>query len=279
MYKLYVEEEFSQRDIAKAICVSQTQVRRLLAKYEIPSRTDLESSKTDMLKDKRKALGERYSREYLKPTIKECKWCKAEFSVGHEKRKNIYCSQECMGLAFSDRRTRYFCSLCGEEIVQSGKKYKRKYCDSCAILGRSISQTDKVEAVCGHCGKTMYVIRSVYTKNEYCYCDYECMGLHYSERFSGENSPTWKGGKSHHYIGGFHGARKWIRARDSFSCQRCGISEESFGKQMSVHHIKNYRKFEDKSEANAPDNLVCLCEPCHRFIHSKANTDKMYLIE
>lgn len=46
---------------------------------------------------------------------------------------------------------------------------------------------------------------------------------------------------------------------------------------MSVHHIVNYREFDDKDKANDIDNLICLCESCHRFVHSKANTEQLFI--
>lgn len=105
------------------------------------------------------------------------------------------------------------------------------------------------------------------------------MALHYSELYTGENSPTWKGGKSHHYTGDFYKARKQTRKRDNYTCQICGITEKEYGQQLSVHHIRLYRLFEDKKEANDLNNLISVCEPCHRFIHSNANTEKIYLVE
>lgn len=99
----------------------------------------------------------------------------------------------------------------------------------------------------------------------------------YKTRFSGENSPTWKGGKSHHYTGNFYKARKEARERDKFTCQLCGITEEEYGHELSVHHIESYRHFKDKKEANKLDNLVSLCEPCHRFVHSKKNTNGVFI--
>lgn len=139
--------------------------------------------------------------------------------------------------------------------------------------------TKKIKTYCGYCGKELEVIPSRYENNLFCYCDKECMANHYAEIYSGENSPTWKGGKSCHYIGGFYHARKAARKRDNYQCQICKITEEEYGQQMSVHHIKPYRLFDDKVEANKLDNLVCLCEKCHRFVHSNANVDKIYLEE
>lgn len=68
------------------------------------------------------------------------------------------------------------------------------------------------------------------------------------------------------------------RKRDNYTCQLCGVHEEEWHKQMDVHHIINYREFEDKDEANQLDNLVCLCNKCHSFVHSNLNTNYIYIL-
>jgi 5-methylcytosine-specific restriction endonuclease McrA len=47
-------------------------------------------------------------------------------------------------------------------------------------------------------------------------------------------------------------------ARDK-TCQHCGING-----RLHVHHIIPFRMFSDIAWANADDNLVALCPPCHR---------------
>ena len=134
----------------------------------------------------------------------------------------------------------------------------------------------RTETKCAYCGKTLYVIPSRIRDHEFLYCNFECMAKDYERRFSGENSPTWKGGKRH-YKGGWLKARDKARERDNYICQICGITEEEQGFQMDVHHIVNYRLFEDKKEANNLSNLVCLCHKCHRFVHSNLNTKNLYI--
>ena len=41
--------------------------------------------------------------------------------------------------------------------------------------------------------------------------------------------------------------------------------------------IRNYRYFDNKTQANQIDNLVCLCNKCHSFVHSKQNVNKIYI--
>ncbi len=54
--KLYIEEELSTRDIAKQLNISQTTVRRYLAKYNIETRKGEDAKCTSVMKKKIKAL-------------------------------------------------------------------------------------------------------------------------------------------------------------------------------------------------------------------------------
>lgn len=249
-------------------------------RYNIQSRTNLESRATKQSKNRYKELGERYKKEYTVWRENICQYCGKTFVVDEAHKQRKYCSDNCRKLASLKRRNKYYCQICGKEIVsKNGKHYFRHYCDECFIKWRKSHQYKRILVNCAYCGKEIEVIPSRSKNNKNCYCDVNCMAKHYSETNSGENSPTWKGGKSHHYIGNFFTARKECRKRDNYTCQLCGITEEKYGQQLSVHHIKNYRTFVDKIEANQLDNLICLCEPCHRFIHSKANKDKLFIEE
>ncbi|RBW70653.1 hypothetical protein DS031_06135 [Bacillus taeanensis] len=101
------------------------------------------------------------------------------------------------------------------------------------------------------------------------------MGIFYeqSKMFSGENSGTWAGGDIDYYGPNWRSQRRKARERDYFTCQDCGITEEEFGQELSVHHIIPFRNFNGNWEkANQLSNLVALCEyPCHRKRHSKMN--------
>ena len=59
-------------------------------------------------------------------------------------------------------------------------------------------------------------------------------------------------------------ARRKARNRDNYTCQRCGLSEEELGHELSVHHIRPFRESKD----NSLENLISLCgtndNGCHR---------------
>ena len=59
---------------------------------------------------------------------------------------------------------------------------------------------------------------------------------------------------------GFWNCREYVLFRDSHECQCChGKSKD---KILNVHHIESR-----KVGGNAPDNLITLCETCHKLYH------------
>lgn len=106
------------------------------------------------------------------------------------------------------------------------------------------------------------------------------------------NTPTWKGvfGESHpSYKGGLtperqavYSSQEWVEAvkkvwaRDNATCQNCGKhhnTEENRG-NFHIHHIVT---FQFKDLRTDPNNLVLLCKECHKFVHSKKNTESKFI--
>ena len=54
------------------------------------------------------------------------------------------------------------------------------------------------------------------------------------------------------------------RERDKFSCRKCGVTEETLGRKLDVHHAIPYGSFESNLGANNLEHLVSLCPSCHR---------------
>lgn len=59
---------------------------------------------------------------------------------------------------------------------------------------------------------------------------------------------------------GFWNVREYVLWRDGHKCQRC--NGKSKDKILNVHHIESR-----KTGGNAPNNLVTLCETCHKKYH------------
>lgn len=278
VYNDYIVVGMSTHDLAKKYGCGQSTVRRMLRDYSIEVRGMYEH--TDFYHKKVAEYYKRYSVEYRINRTLICAYCNKEFTVNDcDKKRNKYCSKQCISDARNaakiSART-FTCAICGK-IAVSPHSGKRKYCDECYPIWKSTNQNKiRVEVNCGYCGKALWVIKSRANKRKNLYCDVKCMAEHYKVTNSGVNSATWKGGKPDHYYGGWADARRDVRQRDDYVCQICGKHEDDYGQELSVHHIKEYRKFADPYEANQIDNLVCLCEPCHRFVHSRENTERAF---
>ncbi len=169
------------------------------------------------------------------------------------------------------------CSICGSKFnVPRNREKSAKYC-SRKCLGKAngirgkVNYKKQILIPCSYCRKTFEKKPStIRTLN---FCSTTCMGNYYSQSkmFSGENSGTWNGGDINYYGSNWLSQRRLARERDHFTCQDCGISEEQYGHELSVHHIKPFREFNgDWENANELSNLVSVCEyPCHRKRHSK----------
>ena len=62
----------------------------------------------------------------------------------------------------------------------------------------------------------------------------------------------------------FFNVREYVLFRDNHTCQLC----KRKNKILNVHHIESR-----KTGSNSPDNLITLCEDCHKKIHSKKSTN------
>ena len=95
-----------------------------------------------------------------------------------------------------------------------------------------------------------------------------------------ELNPMWKGGVTPERQS-FYTSREWKTAcsavwrRDNATCQRCQMHrDDSKDMPFHIHHIESFANADLRADI---DNLVLLCEACHRFIHSKKNTGREYL--
>jgi len=96
----------------------------------------------------------------------------------------------------------------------------------------------------------------------------------------GEMNPNWRGGVTPERQA-FYAGNEWaaccsaVWKRDLATCQRCGlVHSETPDMPMHIHHVVS---FADRKLRADPDNLVLLCETCHRWIHSKKNKDREFI--
>lgn len=87
-----------------------------------------------------------------------------------------------------------------------------------------------------------------------------------SAKASGAGNPSWKGGitPEHVAIRNSTEYREWarqVRARDSYTCQRCGK------RGHTVHHIKSFADYPELR--TVLENGLTLCTKCHKAVHDQ----------
>lgn len=98
-----------------------------------------------------------------------------------------------------------------------------------------------------------------------------------------ENHPNYKGGLTPERQS-FYSSQEWCEAvkkvwsRDKAICQRCKKHHNEANNRgtFHIHHIISFQIREFRSDIN---NLVLLCDKCHRWIHSNKNINKEYIKE
>ena len=58
----------------------------------------------------------------------------------------------------------------------------------------------------------------------------------------------------------FYNTRQYVLHRDGYTCQCCGVHDKDV--KLHVHHIESRQ-----TGGNAPNNLITLCEHCHKALH------------
>lgn len=111
---------------------------------------------------------------------------------------------------------------------------------------------------------------------------YKGDGPHWTGK-KGALHPSWKGGLTPERQA-FYSSPEWKAAckavwfRADAKCERCSFDSRSVpskDRRFHVHHIISFQVRESRSD---PENLVLLCAPCHRFVHSKKNTNNTFIV-
>jgi len=94
----------------------------------------------------------------------------------------------------------------------------------------------------------------------------------WNKGLTGNKSPNWIDGRSFlPYPKIFNESLKeFIRYRDKWTCQLCGIKQIRYYRKLDVHHI-DYNKQNCKE-----DNLITLCQKCNSKVNSKREYWKRY---
>lgn len=114
-------------------------------------------------------------------------------------------------------------------------------------------------------------------------CLFKPNGEHVLKGRRGKDHPSWQGGSTP-VRQAFYASDEWKSAcvdvwhRADAKCERCGLDHRTIDREsvkFHVHHIYGFTRYPDlRADKN---NLALLCAPCHRWVHSKANTDKEWI--
>jgi hypothetical protein len=107
-------------------------------------------------------------------------------------------------------------------------------------------------------------------------------GTHVLKGRRGAAHPSFKGGLTPERQA-FYASDEWKAAckvvwhRADAKCERCGLDHREIDRdnfKFHVHHIVSFQVRELRAE---PSNLVLLCAPCHRFVHSRHNEARDFI--
>lgn len=167
------------------------------------------------------------------------------------------------------------CANCGEEILRAEwqrERVNRHYCSY------ECMEKPKVTLECDWCEEDFAVVPSLAETRRF--CSRRCEASWKSKHQTGENHPRWRGGYEQYYGPTWPSQRRKALRRDQYRCQDCRMtlpeSLEDYGEELHVHHLTRVNDFKedgvlDDREANALDNLVTLCRPCHMLREGSAN--------
>lgn len=171
------------------------------------------------------------------------------------------------------------CKSCGATFTYYPSNKKGVYCGDCSdnswgndnlinLRGSEnpnwsggVSRT--VGVTCYQCGEKIERRKIDLENRDKFFCSDQCLSEGFSDMFSGDGNPMWKGGfhKKWYNCKKWKKVRKDAKDRDGFQCIRCGSCE-----MLDVHHIKPVREFEDYMDAHTLENVVTLCRSCHRKV-------------
>ena len=141
-----------------------------------------------------------------------------------------------------------------------------KYCSIACYRAVQHQRPALVEMECEQCGARVRRTRAAIDRHRRHFCSKTCQTL----GTRGAAASMYRGGRDRTRGAGWGKRAEAIRRRDGHRCQRCTRSQEENGQKLSVDHIIPWRLFEDKAEANRPENLISLCKFCHSWKTSRA---------
>lgn len=167
------------------------------------------------------------------------------------------------------------CAFCGETLRRRRWKienFEKQFCDN-ECRGKWKTHQHSEERNCEWCGSVFRKTKSAIERRpKHDLCSRECWREWCSAEWVNENHPNWRGGKEGYKGPSWEPQRERAIQRDGEKCVMCGRSEESHYRMydigLHVHHIIPFRVYglKNHQEANRLDNLITVCQSCHRSI-------------
>ena len=106
-------------------------------------------------------------------------------------------------------------------------------------------------------------------------------GVHWTKAL-GRHGSNWKGGitperQRVHSSDEWRVAVKTVWHRADAKCDRCGLDHRTIDRKKTRFHIHHIDSFAIRERRCDPDNLRLVCSPCHKWIHSAANTEGVFI--
>lgn len=209
------------------------------------------------------------------------------------------CSKSCARQIINrGKQTTFHCDNCGSKVTRKNSNYSQAayhhFCSHpcwtewAARYRKSVddprpgvaARRKRVNRTCKQCGNQFQITPAQLRYKGYgSFCGRKCWAtwlrthhiLPKPPVMRGSCNPNWKGGHGKYRGPNWRKQRLLARERDNYTCQRCGIAEIDLPRELDVHHIRPFREFglAHYKEANHLDNLISLCDPCHKAVEPR----------
>lgn len=199
-------------------------------------------------------------RRMEKREVRTCKECNTTFEVRKSELskgpgRGTYCSMKCHGARTKEVHTGKIVSLETRAKQSAAKK---------GII--PWNKQPPVTAICPSCHEWFEYRPATRVKGIQTFCNQDCSKTFI--RNHPEINPRYRGGREKGYGPNWPKLAESIRARDSYTCQNCGLRQTK--PKLHVHHIQPRRSFNGDFElANDSSNLVTLCVACHMLLEPR----------
>jgi hypothetical protein len=194
-----------------------------------------------------------------------CADCGTEFY--DPKAQRTYC-EDCYSPAgakngnYKDATETAECRRCGDSFEYYPSDKEGVYCPECVeeaddFLGTPYTETvdvERIERTCDYCDTGMVVLKCNRRQGNGRFCSNDCQNAWMSEQY-GDGEAV--------YNGRWREVRRKVLERDSYRCQKCGVTALELGQNPDVHHVKPVRTYDEPQNAHVVDNLIALCKSCH----------------